>query len=285
MGKKGLVCEGGAMRGIYTAGVIDVFLENDIKTDMLMGVSAGACFGCNFVSGQIGRTLRYNLKFAKDPRYCSFRSLFKTGDIYGYEFCYHQIPETLDPFDFKAFKENETEFYVVVTNVRTGKAEYKLLENMDRKDMEWVRASASMPMVSRTVMIENEPYLDGGIADSIPVEAAMKLGFEKNIVILTRPEGYQKKPEPLYPLEKIKYRKYPEFLYTLAHRHEDYNRELEVVDKLEKEGKVLVIRPSETPEAGRIEHDPEKLRSTYLLGRKDGERLLDKVKTFLTDGE
>ncbi len=283
MSKKGLVCEGGAMRGIYTAGVLDVFMEKGIDTDMLMGVSAGACFGCNYISGQIGRTIRYNIKYAKDPRYCSFRSLFRTGDIYGYEFCYHELPERLDPFDFDSFKKSSREFYIVATSVETGKAVYIKLENMDRKDMEWVRASASMPMVSNTVVIDGHKYLDGGIADSIPVEAAMNLGFEKNIVILTRPEGYQKKPEPLYPLEKIRYRHYPEFLDTLAHRHEDYNRELEVVKKLEAEGKAFVIRPSELPAAGRIEHDPEKLNSTYLLGRKDAEAALDDLRDFLKD--
>jgi predicted patatin/cPLA2 family phospholipase len=283
MSKKGLVCEGGAMRGIYTAGVLDVFMEKGIETDMLMGVSAGACFGCNYISGQIGRTIRYNIKYAKDPRYCSFRSLFRTGDIYGYEFCYHELPERLDPFDFDSFKKSSREFYIVATSVETGKAVYIKLENMDRKDMEWVRASASMPMVSNTVVIDGHKYLDGGIADSIPVEAAMNLGFEKNIVILTRPEGYQKKPEPLYPLEKIRYRHYPEFLDTLAHRHEDYNRELEVVKKLEAEGKAFVIRPSELPAAGRIEHDPEKLNSTYLLGRKDAEAALDDLRDFLKD--
>ncbi|MCR5823710.1 MAG: patatin family protein [Lachnospiraceae bacterium] len=283
MGKKGIVCEGGAMRGIYTAGVLDVFMENGIETDMLMGVSAGACFGCNYISGQIERTLRYNIRFAKDPRYCSFRSLLMTGDIYGYEFCYHELPEKLDPFDFESFRKSEKEFYVVATDVETGKAVYKKLEKMDREDMEWVRASASMPMVSRDVIIEGRRYLDGGIADSIPVEAAMNMGYEKNIVILTRPEGYQKKPETLYPLEKIRYRKHPEFLNTLAHRHEDYNRELEVCRQLSEEGKALIIRPGEAPQAGRIEHDTAKLTATYMLGRKDGEAALGRVKAFLRD--
>ncbi len=271
------------MRGIYTAGVLDVFMENGINTDMMMGVSAGACFGCNYVSGQIGRTIRYNIRFAKDPRYCSFRSMFKTGDIYGYEFCYHELPEKLDPFDFKAFRESSREFWIVATSLETGKAVYKRLEKMDREDMEWVRASASMPMVSNTVMIVNKPYLDGGIADSIPVEAVMHMGYEKTVVVLTRPEGYQKKPEAMYPREKIRYRKYPEFLNTLAHRHEEYNRELEAVKKLEAEGKAFVIRPSELPEAGRIEHDPEKLNSTYMLGRKDAEKALESLRAFLKD--
>ena len=283
MGKCGLVLEGGAMRGIYTAGVLDVFLENGVEADMLMGVSAGACFGCNYISGQRERTLRYNIKYAKDPRYCSFRSLLKTGDIYGYEFCYHELPEKLDPFDFEAFRSSKKEFYVVATSVETGKAVYKKLEKMDREDMEWVRASASMPMVSNNVVIEGQKYLDGGIADSIPVEAAMNLGFEKNIVILTRQEGFQKKPEAMYPLEKIRYRKYPEFLNTLAHRHEEYNRELLVCDELEKAGKALVIRPSEQPAAGRIEHDTAKLTATYMLGRKDAENALERVKAFLKD--
>jgi predicted patatin/cPLA2 family phospholipase len=281
MAKNGLVLEGGAMRGIYTAGVIDVFLENGIKFDLTIGVSAGACFGCNIKSEQPGRALRYNLRFCRDKRYCSFRELLRSGDIYGYDFCYHKIPERLDAFDTEKYRSNPSEFYVVATDLKTGKPVYKKLEKMDRSDMEWVRASASMPVVSNTVKIGRDRLLDGGISDSIPVEAAFDLGCEKAVVVLTRPAGYEKKQDPLLPIEKIRYKNYPKFIEALEGRKDMYNNELAVVEKLEKEGKVFVIRPSEEPVASRIEHDPQKLLSTYNLGHEDATDLLPALKRFL----
>ena len=192
--KKGLVLEGGAMRGIFTAGVIDVLLENDIYFDGVIGVSAGACFGCNYVSKQIGRTLRYNLKYCQDPRYCSVRSLIKTGDMFGADFCYHDIPETLDPFDTETFVASSTEFYVVATDIESGEPVYRKMTDCKGEDLEWIRASASMPLASRIVEIDGGKYLDGGIADSIPLDAFQKMRYEKNVVILTRPDGYKKSP-------------------------------------------------------------------------------------------
>ena len=281
MAKNGLVLEGGAMRGIYTAGVIDVFLENGINFDLTIGVSAGACFGCNIKSKQQGRALRYNLRFCRDKRYCSFRELLKSGDIYGYEFCYHKIPEKLDAFDWETYRNDPSEFYVVATDLKTGKPVYKKLEKMDRGDMEWVRASASMPVVSNTVKIGNQRLLDGGIADSIPAEKALELGCDKAVVVLTRPSGYEKKQDPLLPVEKIRYKNYPKFIKALEGRMDMYNNELAAIERLEKEGRVFVIRPSEQPVASRIEHDPEKLLATYNLGHRDAEKLLPALKRFL----
>ena len=188
--KIGLVLEGGAMRGMYTAGVLDVLMENEITVDGAIGVSAGACFGCNYKSRQIGRSIRYNLKYCRDPRYISIRSLLFSGDIYNAKFCYEELPVHLDPFDVEAYQKNPTEFYVVATDVNTGKAVYQRLDKGDGDDIQWIRASASMPLVSRIVKIGEQELLDGGIADSIPFEWFVANGYEKNIVVLTQPKGY-----------------------------------------------------------------------------------------------
>ena len=181
--KKGLILEGGAMRGMYTAGVLDIFMENDITVDGAIGVSAGAAFGCNLKSKQIGRTIRYNTKYCRDPRYVGLRSLIKTGDIYGADFCYNQIPNRLDIFDVETYQKNPMDFYVVTTDVETGKPIYHLCPNGDATDIKWFRASASMPMVSNIVEIDGFKMLDGGISDSIPIHKFMEMGYEKNIVI------------------------------------------------------------------------------------------------------
>jgi len=203
--KTGLILEGGAMRGMYTAGVLDVFMENDITVDGTIGVSAGAVFGCNYKSKQIGRTLRYNLKYSKDPRYVGLSSLIKTGDIYGVDFCYNEIPNNLDPFDVKTYQENPMDFYAVTTDIETGKPIYHLCPKGDDTDIQWFRASASMPLVSRIVEIGNKKMLDGGISDSIPIHQFRKMGYEKNIVILTQHNGYRKKKTNTIPLVKLKY--------------------------------------------------------------------------------
>lgn len=281
MGKTGLVLEGGAMRGLYTAGVLDVLMEKNIDFDMTIGVSAGACFGCNFMTKQIGRTLRYNIKYAKDKRYCSFTSFFKTGDIYGADFCYHKLPNELDIYDREAFYKNKSPFYVVATDVESGEATYKQLAKMDDEDLEWMRASASMPLVSNIVEVEGRKLLDGGTADPIPVEQAMKMGYEKNLVVLTRPLGYVKKPEGLLNLTEFIYRKYPKFIETVQNRHIVYNKELALLEELEKDGKAFVIRPSEPIPCGRIEHNPDNLQKAYELGRKDARNALKGLLDFL----
>lgn len=269
MSKIGLVLEGGAMRGLYTAGVLDVLMEKNMDFDLTMGVSAGACFGCNFMSKQIGRTLRYNIRFAKDPRYCSFREFLKTGDMYSAEFCYHTLPDELDIYDRETFYKNPNEFWVVTTNVVSGKPEYKRLEKMDYNDLEWMRASASMPLVSNIVEVDGKKMLDGGTSDPIPFEKAFELGCDKVVIVLTRPQGYVKKPESILGLSKLIYRKFPHFVRTIKNRHITYNRELSLINKLEREGKVYVIRPTEPIPCGRVEHNPDNLEAAYELGRKD----------------
>jgi len=283
--KIGLVLEGGAMRGMYTAGVLDVLMENDIKVDGTIGVSAGACFGCNYKSRQIGRSIRYNLKYCKDPRYVSIRSLLFSGDIYNAKFCYEEIPVHLDPFDVEAYQKNPMDFYVVATDVNTGKAVYQRLDKGDGDDIQWIRASASMPLVSRIVQIGEQKLLDGGIADSIPFEWFIANGYEKNIVVLTQPKGYVKSKNPLMSLVRLRMKKYPKMIEAMAKRHIEYNECLKRLEKREQEGNTLVIRPSEPLGIKRTEKNPEKLKAVYELGRKDAAAMLEKVKEFVTDRE
>ena len=279
--KTGLILEGGAMRGMYTAGVLDVMMENNIWVDGAVGVSAGAVFGCNYKSKQIGRTIRYNKKYGRDPRYAGFHSLLKTGDYFGTEFCYHEIPEKLDPFDTETFEKNPVEFYVVGTDVTTGKAVYHKCTNGKDKDLEWFRASASMPLLSNIVEVDGYRLLDGGIADSIPIEWFRSIGYERNIVILTRDKTYRKKKNKMIPLFKTVLHKYSEVARAMKQRHVIYNQELLQVEEQEKCGKVLVIRPSEPITISRTENDPEKLEEVYQLGRKDGLANLEKMRTFI----
>lgn len=279
--KTGLVLEGGAMRGIFTAGVIDVLLENDICFDGVIGVSAGACFGCNYVSKQIGRTLRYNLKYCKDPRYCSVRSLIKTGDMFGADFCYHDIPETLDPFDTETFIASSTDFYVVATDIESGEPVYKKMTDCKGEDLEWIRASASMPLASRIVEINDGKYLDGGIADSIPLEAFQKLGYEKNVVVLTRPDGYKKSPNKMLPIIRKTYKDYPNLIEAMSKRHLVYNNSIGYVKNQVNAGNTLVICPDEPLPIGRISHDPREIRKVYRMGRRTAKLKLKEIIEFL----
>ena len=213
--KSCLVLEGGAKRGIYTAGVLDVFLENNIVADAVIGVSAGAIHGCSYAAKQKGRSIRYNLKYNDDYRFMSFKSLIKTGNMVDTEFAYHELPDKLDPFDHEAFEKSETKFYATCTNLETGKPEYVFCPNLRNDYIDYLRASASMPLVSQIVEMNGKKYLDGGIADSIPIKAAINMGFEKNIVVLTRPSGYRKHKFSMLWLAKIVYRKFPNFITLL----------------------------------------------------------------------
>lgn len=279
--KKGLVLEGGAMRGLFTAGVLDVLMENKIEFDSCIGVSAGAAFGCNFKSGQIGRAIRYNTRFCKDKRYCSVRSLIKTGDIFGAEFCYHTIPEKLDKFDVEAYDNSNIEFYVVCTDVYTGKPVYHLCDKVDNDAYEWFRASASMPMVSKPVKVGGMTLLDGGMSDSIPLEFMVNKGLDKNLVILTQPRDYTKEKASAMGLMKLSLRKYPNMIKCIADRHEMYNKQREYVFEKEKSGEAFIICPEEKLPIGRIEHDEAVLRKVYEIGRKTAEKNLDRLIAYL----
>ncbi|MBQ7009730.1 MAG: patatin family protein [Ruminococcus sp.] len=279
--KTGLVLEGGAMRGIFTAGVTDIMMENGIDFNGVIGVSAGAAFGCNYKSKQNGRAIRYNLKFCNDKRFCSVQSLIKTGDMFGAEFCYHELPSKHDIFDTKTFEENPQEFYVVCTDVITGKPVYKRLDKAEYNDLEWIRASASMPLASRIVEIDGYKLLDGGISDSIPLAYFQKIGYEKCVVILTQPKGYIKTPSKSIYAAKLMLRKYPELLKTLQNRPEVYNKQVKYIRNEEKKGNVFVIAPEEKLPVNRVEHDADKLRAVYEIGRKIGKKRLNDLKAFL----
>ena len=278
--KTGLVLEGGAMRGMFTAGVLDVMMEEGIAFDGVVGVSAGAIFGYSYLSGQQGRSLRYNLAYCRDPRFCGFRSLLRTGDLYGAEFCYHTLPEKLDPYDWDAFARSETEFHIVCTDVETGKAVYHRCEDGGAEDLKWFQASASMPLASRIVRVDGRQLLDGGVADSIPLRYFERIGFDRNVVILTQPDGYVKKKSRSLPAARLALGQYPRLLDTMARRHDVYNDTLRHIRDAERRGAALVIAPEAPLPIGRTEHDPEKIRAVYTLGRRAAEKRLGELKGF-----
>ena len=278
--KTGLVLEGGGVRGIYTAGVLDVFMDHGLTFDALLGVSAGAIHGCSYLSGQKGRSLRYYKNYVADPRFMSIQSLIKTGDLVGVEFCYHELPDKLDIYDHDAFLRNPTPYYAVCSNVDTGEAEYIRITDM-RAQIDVLRASASLPFCSRIVEIGDKRYLDGGCTDAIPIEKSRQMGYGRNVVVLTRPLSYRKKPMNM-ALVKLFYRKFPKFAAALARRHERYNQTVEKILELEKAGEIFVIRPAAPLEVGRLETDPEKVQQVYNHGRADAIACMDKLKMCLT---
>lgn len=278
--KYGLVLEGGAMRGLFSAGVMDVMMENGIEFDGAVGVSAGAAFGCNYKSRQPGRAIRYNMRFARDKRYCSMESLVKTGDLFNAEFAYHTVPSELDVFDNETFVSNPMEFYAVCTNVETGTAVYHRMERGGDEAYEWIRASASMPVVSRIVEIDGMKLLDGGVADSIPLAFFERMGYERNVVILTQPTGYVKKKNPLMPAMHWSLRKYPRMVEAMRTRHLIYNEQLRHVSEQENKGCAFVIRPDEPLRIGHISHNPDEMKAVYETGRSKGEEVMEKLKAF-----
>ena len=277
--KTGLVLEGGGMRGIYTAGVLDVLGENGIHFDGVIGVSAGAIHGCSYLSGQFGRSIRYYKKYCADPRFMGWKCYLKTGDFVGTEFCYHELPEKLDVYDNEAFKRCGVPFYVVCTNVETGKPEYIRMTDMNAQ-IAYLQASASLPYFSRIVETGGKKLLDGGCTDSIPVEAFQRMGYGKNLLILTQPEGYTKKEE-LRALPGLFYRKYPAFVQTLRNRHRQYNQTLAKIRLLERSGQAFVIRPKQALNIGRLENDPEKMQEIYEIGRADALEALEKLRVWM----
>ena len=279
--KTGLVLEGGAMRGLFTAGVIDVLMENNIKFNGAIGVSAGAAFGCNYKSGQIGRVIRYSKRFANNRKYASLWSLLTTGDYFGAEYAYHFIPNKLDIVDFETFRNNPMEFWAVATNVGSGKAVYRQLNTLDYEELEFVRASASMPLVSNIVKLNGQRLLDGGVADSIPLTFFQKQGYQRNVVVLTQPKGYRKQPNKLMPLMHLQLHRHPKMLKALAERHIMYNKEVDLVLQEERKGNVFVLQPQIKLTIGHTSHNPKKMQETYEHGRKVATEELEKLKQFL----
>ena len=279
--KTGLIMEGGAMRGMFTAGVLDVLMENGLVTDGAIGVSAGAVFGCNYKSHQIGRVIRYNTEYCNDKRYASFKNLVKTGNLYSEQFCYHEVPEKLDPFDEAAFAASPMDFFVVCTDVKTGEPIYHKCRKGDAEDVLWMEASASMPLAAKIVKIGHYGLLDGGVADSIPVRFFESIGYKRNLIILTQPKGYIKKKNKLLPAIRAKYFRYPAFVEAVADRHERYNETLSYISMLEQAGKDYVIRPPIPLEIGAMERDPAQLRRVYETGRAVAQIQVEKIRDFL----
>lgn len=279
--KSGLIMEGGAMRGMFTAGVIDVMMEHRIEFDGAIGVSAGAVFGCNYKSGQPGRVIRYNAAYCMNPHYAGLNTLVKTGDIFGEKFCYHDIPDTLDPFDYDAYRDNPMKFYVVATDVNTGEPVYHRIDDCDREGLQWLRASASMPVVSNIVKIGAYELLDGGIGDSIPVRYFEEQGYTHNVLIATRPTDYRKGPNRMMPLARVRLHRYPNMISAMETRHIRYNETIEYIVEQEKEGRLFVIRPPKAVEVNAVEHSRQKLLDAYRMGRETAKEQMWKLQDFM----
>lgn len=266
--KKALILEGGAMQGMYTAGVLDVFMENSISFDGVIGVSAGALFGVNFLSGQNGRAIRYNKKYNSDKDYMGIIPLLKTGNIIDTKYAYEKVPHVLEPFDDEAFRASPVPFYAVVTNIDTGKPEYVRIKSVFEQ-MDDLRASGSMPFVSRPVSLRGEQYLDGAVTDSIPFQYMLDRGYDHLTVVLTKSAEYVKKPINPYLADSFYKKKYPAFANAVKNRHVMYNGQMEKLLELQKSGVVDVIRPSKPLYISKTEKDPEKMEKLYQLGRSD----------------
>lgn len=279
--KNGLVLEGGAMRGLFTAGVIDVMMAEGITFDGIVGVSAGSSFGCNYKSHQPGRVLRYNLRFHDDPRYMGLRSLLSTGDLVGAEFAYHTLPLELDIFDCETFERDPMEFHLVCTDVTTGEPVYYKMERVDYDSLEWLRASASMPIATRPVRVaDGRLMLDGGISDSIPLKYFQDEGYVRNVVVLTQPRDYRKKPVRKWVF-RLFMRRWPAIVEAMGRRHEMYNAQLDYVGSQVEAGNTFVIAPAEPLPIGRIEMNPEKMKRVYRMGREACRSALPELRRFL----
>lgn len=282
MAKKGLVLEGGGLRGIYTSGIIDEMMTQGLVCfDGIVGVSAGACFGVNMKSNQKGRALRYNLQMVGNPEYMSVRSFLKTGNYINAEFCYHVVPTKIDVFDGEAFAKNPMEFHLVCTDCADGKPVYHQIDHVDYEVLEWIRASASLPMVCQPVALDGKLLLDGGLSDSIPLQYFQSQGYERNIVILTRPLDYRKTPLSHSWFVKLALRKYPAIYDCMKRRHEMYNAQMEYAISEAKKGNTLIIAPEEPLQIGRVEMKPEKLNLMHRLGVEACQKHLEEIKNFL----
>ena len=278
--KIGLVLEGGGMRGLFSAGVLDALLElKELSVNGIVGVSSGALFGVNYVSKQKERAVRYNKKYADDKRYMGLYSWITTGNAVNKDFAFYELPYKLDVFDNETFKKAKTDFYVVMTNVESGKPEYVLIEDAFAQ-MEYLRATSALPFASKIIEINGKKYLDGGISDSIPIDFCESLGYDKIIAVLTRPEGTYKE-DKLGFLYKLVYRKYPNLVKSLLNMATDYEKVLAKIKDLENKGKIFVVRPPEVLKIGRLEKNRDKIQKVYDTGLNTGLKELDNIVKYL----
>ena len=278
----GMVLEGGAMRGLFTTGVLDVLLENNIEVDGIIGVSAGALFGINYFSKQKGRGIRYNKKYIGDKRYISTKSLLLTGNIINKDFTFYKLTKELDPLDNETFMKSKKDYYVTATNIETGKAEYLKINNA-YEQLEEFRASSAMPFASEIIEINGKKYLDGGISDSIHVEKCQSLGYEKIIVVLTQPIDYKKEPldKKQEKMINLKYRKYPNLINSMKKRYIMYNNTIEKIINMENKKEIFVIRPSKKINLSITTSNPEELQKIYDLGVTDCKKIINSLKDYL----
>lgn len=284
--KTALIMEGGAMRGLFTCGITDVLAQAGIRFDGGAGISAGACFGCNVKSHQPGRALRYNKTYCRDPRYASLRSLLRTGDLYGADFCYRELPDVLDPFDRAAFAADPMEFLVGAVDADTGEMVYHTCTDGGDEDIQWIRASASMPLVSRPVRIGERRLLDGGVVESIPLSVMEERGYDRFLVILTRPADYVKRPGRFAGLTDFALRhifRLPRTADALRLRPERYNAQVAHVRELEKAGRAFVLCPPAPLPVHQVERDPSNLQAAYDIGASLAREALPGIRAFLED--
>ncbi len=280
----GLILEGGGMRGLYTCGVLDFFMEKGILFGTVYGVSAGSCHATSYIAGQQGRSFRVSVDYLKDKNYCGVYSLLTTGDLFNVKMIYDLIPNKLNPFDYKAFENCDSKLYAVVTNCKTGKAEYHHTKHM-QTDIEYIRASSSLPVVSRIVEIDGNEYLDGGIADPIPIKKSIEDGHSKNVLVLTQHDGYKKQPNRLMPIIRKKFKNYPDLIKVLENRHEKYNETLKFIKEQQKKGLAFVIQPRKPVEIGRVEKSKKVLTRLYEDGFNDASCCYKDLLKFINEGD
>ena len=280
MYQAGLVLEGGGMKGMYTAGVLDFFLDKGIEFSSVYGVSAGACHMCSYLSKQRGRSLDVNVDYLDTRRYCGLESLLTTGDLFNVNICYHLIPEHLNPYDYEAFNQYKGKAFSVATDIVTGRPVYFRIRDM-KADIDKIRASASLPLVSRNVKIGDRYYLDGGISDSIPLQQSIMDGNRKNVVVMTKEVGYVRKPSTQLGLVKMRYARYPKVYELMARRHTSYNEQLEYIERQQELGNAFVIRPKAASAVARVEKDTEKLKALYQQGYDEAAECYEELLKFL----
>ena len=278
--KLGLALAGGGMRGIYTAGVLDFFIDKNIEVDLVVGVSAGGCHAASYLSKQYKRAYHTNVDYVNDKEYLSFRNLIKTGSIFGMDLMFNKIPNELYLYDYDTFNKSKSKFTVVTTNCETGQAEYFTLTDMKR-DIMYLQASCSIPMFANIVEVDGYKLVDGGVADSIPIEYALKEGCKKNIIILTRDKTYRKSKVKFSSFVKRKYKKYPKLIESIENRHLNYNKSLDLVKYLEEKGDAFVIRPKSPVKVSQIEKDVDKLTKLYNDGYNDAKESYEKIMEFI----
>ena len=279
-GKTAIILEGGSFRGVFTAGVLDVFLENGIEFDACYGVSAGTLCGMSLKSRQIGRTCRINLAFCDDSRYIGAKAAVTERSVIGYDFLLGEVQEKLDPLDYDAYLANPMPLYATVTDLTFGTADFLEVSNPEL-DVACVQASTSLPLLTQPVEIGGRLYMDGGLADSVPVEHVLeRAGYDRAVVVLTRERGFEKQPYGFMPAARRAYADYPYFLEALATRHTRYNEQREHIWAYETEGRALVLAPDVPVEVDQIERNAPKLLDLYLQGRRVATRQLDAVRAF-----